>query len=536
MKKQWEIFALAVLLVCSGMPYIHSATGEEIKKDAPVSGKNCRVTDGINADGKLTLTLDSVVKYVLSQNLDSKKAGIEYRASDIDLRKYRSLYDVNAYGKLSYSMSNNPPDSPNTILNGTENSRKSIETGILKYFSTGTSIYAGIESSYQNIKGARINTAPGYTFDLGGEGYQTVIKAGVSQELLKNFFGTDTRRSENIILNNAEMNRKIIKQRIAVLVAEAITASWNLVVAEENAGTCKINMESTQQIRDLVARKRLMGLSDEEEIMEWNSKVLQSKNLYELSRKELHDANLALLYLLNLDPGVKVNIDIAFRMEAPDVEYGHALSDALSKRADLINMRTLIRNSEMEKELAENNLLPSLRLNLEAGNIDYSSSSYSRTFDNINMQYYAGLEARCPIENSEARARLDEAKANYQKHLIDLSKLEKEISNETASCVNECTVAYNVYRQTGEAAEYQLKYYNQVLKKFGQGRYGSLQVKLALDDYIRLRLQGLRSLMDYNIALLRRDISRSVVFENLNIDPDKILRDAEQGESKKTGN
>ncbi len=50
----------------------------------------------IKKDEKLKLTLDRVLQYLLMQNLDIKKAFLEYRASDTDLRKYQALYDTYA--------------------------------------------------------------------------------------------------------------------------------------------------------------------------------------------------------------------------------------------------------------------------------------------------------------------------------------------------------------------------------------------------------------------------------------------------------
>ena len=63
-----------------------------------------------------------------------------------------------------------------------------------------------------------------------------------------------------------------------------------------------------------------------------------------------------------------------------------------------------------------------------------------------------------------------------------------------------------------------------VLMKFKRGRFTALQLKLALDDYIMSRSNELRSLVGYNIALLRRDLSRNVIFEKYNIPIDSILK------------
>ncbi|MCP4136574.1 MAG: hypothetical protein GY754_36730, partial [bacterium] len=83
---------------------------------------------------------------------------------------------------------------------------------------------------------------------------------------------------------------------------------------------------------------------------------------------------------------------------------------------------------------------------------------------------------------------------------------------------------YKIYDQTKKSRRYAQNYYGQVLQKFKRGRYSAVQLKLALDAYIQARYAELKSLVDYNIALIRRDFSRNIIFENLGIDIDGILK------------
>jgi hypothetical protein len=95
------------------------------------------------------------------------------------------------------------------------------------------------------------------------------------------------------------------------------------------------------------------------------------------------------------------------------------------------------------------------------------------------------------------------------------------------SIVKECSVNFKVYEQTKKSREFAQNYYYQVYQKFRRGRYSALQLKLALDSFIISRREELKSLVDYNIALLKRDFSRNVIFDNLGIDIDSILKSLE---------
>jgi len=359
--------------------------------------------------------------------------------------------------------------------------------------------------------------------DMGGEGYQSGVMVKLSQEILKNSFGINDRLNERMIANAAEMRRRAVKLYLSDLLVQALIGYWNVAVAEETLTTTRINLESTTEIRNLIGRKLGLGLAEREELLDWNGKVLQSKNYFDLTGKAVYDARLAVLRILNLDGKTDFELGQTFSTKAPDIPLERAMRDALLKRVDLANQRTLVQNAELEYRAAAHNELPSLKLNLGAGTVDYSRDAYSKTFNDVNRQYSAGFEVTYPLGNSEADARMRNARVNYQKAALDLEKLEKEVRDEVDSAVKQCAVLHQVYVQTKEAREYQMNYYNGVLRKFRLGRYSAIQLKLALDGYIQARQAELKSLVDYNVSLLQRDLARNVIFENYGIDVDSVL-------------
>ena len=60
-------------------------------------------------------------------------------------------------------------------------------------------------------------------------------------------------------------------------------------------------------------------------------------------------------------------------------------------------------------------------------------------------------------------------------------------------------------------------------KRFSQGRYETTQLKLAFDNYIVQKNSELKSLIDYNVALLELDIAKNCVFEKYSVDIDGVI-------------
>ncbi len=471
----------------------------------------------IKKSKKLRLTVHKVVEYLLKNNEDVKKILLEYKGLSSPLMEFRGKYDFRVYGNAGYGYSENPNKNTTTFY-GTSTTRSDYGAGIIKSLNTGTKIKAGLSAFYQNIEGAGF---PG--INIGGKGYQTGIKVEIQQELLKNFMGYIDRLTEQRLANVEKIKKQLAKVKLAGLLVEALIGYWNVAIAEENLETSKINLNSTINIKNLIIRKLRLGLSEREDSLDWSSKVLQGRNNVDRAEKMLFDAKLAVYRILDIDSSIDIEIGKTFKTTPPEIKFEQALKDAFLKRIDWNNLMIALKNSELEYKIAYSNKLPSLTLNLSAGNKDYDEKT-SGSFNNINKEYSVGIQLTYPLENRKADARLRNARLELQKFQVEKKSLEKLIRNDIASMVKDCEVNYKIYEQTKRSKIFSRNYYQQVYRKFKRGRYSALQLKLALDQFILSRQAELRSLINYNISLLKRDMARNVIFENLGIDIDGILK------------
>ncbi len=468
----------------------------------------------------LKLNLQKAIEYLIQRNYDVKKALLDYRGATIPLKQYQAKYDVYLQGGVNYGVQRNDPDAALTGFPGigsqpdVSNSIRG-NVGVSKGFSTGTSITASIMGMYtQGIEGMPVT--------MGGEGYQTDIKVELAQELLKNAFGKTDRLEEKQLENNTRMHKEMVKLQLSQLMVEAIIGYWNVAVAEENLKTSKLNLNSTVNIRNLITRKRRLGLSEQEDILDWNAKVSRGRSALDQAEKMLFDARQAVSTTLNLEEGIEFDVSTTFVKEEPVVTYDQALRDAFANRIDWKNQKVRLKNAKLSYEVASNHQLPSMKLKVSAGNSKTDPDNYGETFK-LYPELNVGLELSYPLGNREGNAKMSEARLNLMKEEVSLKQLENSIRDEVASNVRQCQVAYNVYKRSRESRVYSQRYYQQVLAKFRRGRYSALELKMALDSYIQSRYQELKSLVDYNSALVRRDMSRNILFEKYEIDVDRIL-------------
>lgn len=476
------------------------------------------LSEKIKQDVNLKLNLERLINLILKQNLDVKKALLDYKSSKNELLRYQGRFDSVFFLNPVYSVIENSSDDPSSSFRGTETREYNVDVGLSRQFRTGTGLQISINSKYQNIMGANMGL-----LDLGGKGYQSGLLFSISQEILKNTFGISHRLNEKITKNRGRMQKRVVKMYLANLLVEALIGYWTVLVAEDNLKTIKVSLESTIKIKKLIKKKLSLGLSEKEELLDWNSKVLQSRNAFTAAKKKLFDARQAIIRTLNLDEGTTFDLEKIFITMPSKITFEHALKDAFLKRIDLANQRTLLENSKIEREIAFHNMEPSLKLDLSVGTADYSDEGYSKTFNDLNRKWSLGFELSYPFGNKEAEAKMSNSVINFKKNYIELKRLERVIRDEVESRVMHCDVMYSIYQKIQKSREYSKRYYEQVFRKFKQGRYNALQLKLALDGYINMSLQELKGLVDYNISILKRDLSRNVIFEKYGINVDSIL-------------
>lgn len=502
---------LSVMLV--SVPAFSQTADKTVVDNNPQAEKN---------PDKIHLNLQFMIKGVLDRGLDVKKAALDYNNSGTDLAKFLGQYDIFAFGSAATSYTQNSPDNPaissfpltHVVITPYQLGVDDYQLGAQKKFSTGTTVRAGIDAQQLIVR-----PAPGQSSMTG---YQTTASIGLSQELLKNAFGSDDRMTEKALGNVSEMKKRSGRQAIADSLMGSFIIYWNFIIADENLKTAQAAYKNTLDIRDLVKRKSALGLSEKSDLLDWESRALQMQNSVEGAQLGFLNAKTAVLRALDLDRKSELLIEQDLLFAAPDISYDIALKEAFKNRTDLANLRAANDISELNYEIAKGNLYPSVKAIAGLGYNDYNEK-FGKSYDTFNKQWNAGVVVSSPIGNTYANAEVESAKNERAKRKIELSQLEDGIRDEIRIRLSACETSYKIYRQTTQSSEYSKGYYDQILQRFMQGRADTTMLKLAFDNYIMLRTSALKSLVDYNVAMLQFDIARNTVFEKYSINADQIL-------------
>jgi outer membrane protein TolC len=485
----------------------------------PVFAQQAENNDTLkSADGtksvpmKIKLNLHEVIQGVIDRNLDMRKAAVDYDNAGSDLAKFQGQYDTYIFGSASKSYRQMSPENPAVEKEAYRYEQYGIETGVQKHFSSGTTLQASIASKREAI--TPYTAMP----NIKLRGYNSEVNIGLSQELLKNAFGVNERRMEESLEMGTEIKQRAARQAVADAVMNSFISYWNVIIASENLKTAQIAYNNTKDIRNLVKRKSAFGISEKEELFDWEGRVLQFKNMQDGAQLGYMNSRLAILRALDLDRNTEIELTQDLNTDPPDVTFEVAIRDAFRNRTDLANLRAALRIAENSLDIAKGKSLPSVTASAGIGYNDYDPDSLSGSFNTYNKQWKVGITVSKAIGGTSEEADMADTKNMLLKRQIELRQLESGIRDEIQLRVAQCETTYNIYKQTAQASEYSRAYYERIYNKFSQGRYETTQLKLAFDNYIMQRNNVLKSLVDYNVALLQLDIARNTVFEKYHID------------------
>ncbi|MCB1175558.1 MAG: TolC family protein [Leptospiraceae bacterium] len=478
------------------------------------------------------LTMEETIRIVLDNNDEIALQQLEILKSDTDLLKDESQY------------------SP--ILEGGVQQAKTVNKKYPKYADSGnitdtTYSYAKLKQlfksgTYFELEGSdtRYDTNAGEVDLLdqlqgsGGDIFRPMrplhtgaLKVVLQQELLKNAFGFNQQRLNDINRNNARITRENMIYEMTGLVVQAMTNYWNLSIAEEQLGTSRLLLKNTRNILSITINKRNIGLAEGFEVNQWNALLARAQTSVDMARLDRDNQRRDLLRIMNLDPALALSGKTQLSQSMPqDIAPEQDLAYAYKTRPDFLSLRLQMQNTRKAYEIANNQLLPSVSI---GGS--YSSRSYGRhartAYNEVPNgrfpDYGVEFKVEYPLWNESARVDARNARIDLQRMRITERKMHRQIRDEILSGSEQIKVAHLAVQNAQNALQQTQAYYNGLIYRYRQGRFTAVAVKEALDQLVQARQAYTEALVNFNISLIRYDFIRNKVFTKYDIDVYKVL-------------
>ncbi len=476
-----------------------------------------------------SLTMEETVRLVLRNNNTVRLQQLEIIKADTDLikeeAKYKPKIDFKAqnYQKTDKTL-------PSTIFTGTKIQQNTFTAGMDWAFKTGT--FMRIEGSDTRYDSNAGEGSIALTNSLLASLAQPPIHTGsvsikLQQELLKNAFGYSQKRLSEIARKQSLLKREQLEYQLTGLVVQTMIDYWNLAIAEQEVRTARLLLNNTRNIRNITRQKLNIGLAEGFELNQWNALVSSAEIQVEAAELNRDTMRRDLLRTLNLDPNLKLSGATDLMETLPDdIDLQKDTDYALQHRPDLKAIDKQLEIARLSTELADNNLLPTMRIGGSYASRDWGrhgSTAFNAVPDGIYPETGIEFYMEYPLWNEEARVEARNARITLKQLTIQKAEITRQVKDEVAQGYEQIRVSYQALQKARNALRQTEAFYYGLVNGYRRGRFTAVAVKNALDSLVQARQALTRATIQYNIALVRYDMIRNRIFPKYNIDIDEVI-------------
>lgn len=514
------------VLICVLCAAVCAASAQEAdKKTAPINtDKKIRIEladEPALVLGSMRITLGQAMEWAVKQNFDMLAVSYDVAMVDTQYSQFLKKFAPVLSADIGGSYASFTPG--NRTFYGENALSASGGASIYKNFSSGTTLVAGLNHEYadremgQSMFGSMSGPA---------NAHKPSVFVSVHQELLKNAFGYSDRKLEEILKNSATMKKEAIIFQLSMVIVQVVGEYWNTVFSKVSLENAELQVRETRKVRDITARNAAYGLADDYTLRMYNSMLAGAEAKVAVSRQKYREALRSFLTTINVDEKMEVTGTAVFSNKYPTVNVEEALKTAYEKRADYRIAVMSLDMAKMGLQVAKNNSLPSLKAEVNA-----ALNSEHKTADGAYMQIgkflFPAVEGRLklqyPLCDQDLYTQERNARFKVKQAEIQLQKYKRTVKDDIMNTTDNIETSYRLYQKGVEARKQSELFYQGMMRDLGLGRLSSAVVKNALDAMVQSREMELQALVGYNVALLRYDVARNVLFEKYGIDVDKYI-------------
>ena len=530
--KKYYNFLLSVffaLFLISG-----TLTGERVKNNTDNASEISETSYSklpVGKDGKpKRLTMEETIHLVLENNTMARVQRLEILKSDTELLKDESKY-APILGMGYQGSEKKDKQLPSTAFSGTKTNIDRYYANISKLFSSGTYFQVEVsDTRYDSNAGESLTAQMSSSFasSLAQPPLHTgALTVALRQELLKNTFGYNQRRMNEVARNNSLIKRQEVTYQLSQLVVQAMIDYWLLAIAEENMKTSQVLLDNSKNIRNITIRKQGIGLAEAFEINQWDAIVANSESRKSSAILDRDSKKRNLLRTLNLAPSTEISGETELIETIPkDIDLQKDIKVALETRPEYKNLKLQKENAEKIHELAKNNLLPSVSVAGKYSSRGYgrhANTAYNEVPDRVYPESSVEFKVEYPLGDEGAKADSRNAEIVLRQISIQENEMRRRIEDDVRESMDRISSSHLALVKSKEALTHTENFYKGLLMRYTQGRFTAETVKNALDALVQARLGYMQAKINFNISLVRYDLARNKIFEKNHVDMDKVL-------------
>ncbi|MGQ9607971.1 MAG: TolC family protein [bacterium] len=465
---------------------------------------------------QLSLSLQECISLTLKSNISIQSQSISPKIQDASIMMAKGALDPS----FTLSPSISKSDEPSLTMPGIE-----VRSGNIQNFSVGITdpIFTGTRYSVSlNSTRSESNSNP----QTLNPNYRSGLAFTVTQPLLEGFGTTINRASIIIAENNKTSSILRFKLQLIKTLSEAQSAYWELVYAIANLNVQQLALKQAQELLNINQKRRELGKASLSDVLQAQAAVA-SREADVISAEDYVRSSEDLLKRITniVQDESKWNKKI-IPMDLPsyeeiEVELDESIKSALANRAEYLQAKLEIQNSDISIKVASNQKLPildlegSFKLN---GLGEETGEPFSQIGKAEYLSWSTSLALKMPIGGKTGKGSLAKSRLEKEQRLLALKDLEQQIITEVRGTVRKLDTDKKRIEATIKAEEFAKQVLETETKKYELGlstSYDLLQFQANLATATKNRL---RAVIDYRKSVINFYQSIGTTLDKLGIE------------------
>ncbi|MCK5654932.1 MAG: TolC family protein [Candidatus Aureabacteria bacterium] len=515
--KRGYIPFLVILVCCVFCLSLAAETEAEIKELVGKFEKGDFI-ESAGDDKVLAVSLNECIEYSLKNNLEIEISRENPYLFTEDVEIAGAEFELKFTAELNFTDSSDP-----------SNSEPFNVPGLERFFTPEINTFRDGNLSF-GVEG-KIITGATYEFFFNNNRYKTnssgklynpsyLSEAGltVTQPLLRDF-GTYINRAEIVIAqNNYAVSSEEFQQTVMDIVSETKEIYFNCIFARDAHSIAKDHLKLAQELYGINKKRYEKGLVSSVELLESESAEAGRMSYVIESESAMRNTEDQLKFITNLVSDSKLwNAKLEF-VDTPgfdivEVNLVDELKNAFEYRPDYKAVIISLQNNNIRIKVAENATLPTLDLTGSFG-LNGLGKDVKKAVENIDYKHkdwYAGIKIEIPWGGGE-RAEHEKRQLEKAIALLGLKNLEHNIILDVRNKEREVEVQKRQVEAAGLFKDTARKNYEAQKKRFNAGQVSTHDMLDYQDSLSGAKLEHLRAVTGYQIALVKLDKASGVVF------------------------
>ena len=294
-----------------------------------------------------------------------------------------------------------------------------------------------------------------------------------------------------------ERSKRDFQETVEEIAHRTTSLFFNYLRIQTNYSLAKSNLENSKANLEIAEVRRKLGAISENDYSRIRLSVLNAEKSLRDADMDLRNADFALKSYINLDQGIKIELEIPLQMTLFYIDPDKALEEAKENQDDVINFqrRLIIAERDLEQAKRDNSLSATLRGSYGLSN---SSEMLGDIYRQPEQQQFLRLSVSIPILDwgrSASQVKLAESQRDLV--LYDVDRDIRDFERRVVVEVERFNLLKDQLVTAEEADKVAENGYKIAQKRFQNGEISITELKISLGERESAKRDYIRSIQDY---------------------------------------